>query len=365
MPPLVTGSPLIALSILAACFSGLGQSLVFAPAEGLTLTKTFTSRRNASMDEQSTIINGAKQDAGTLKRGQTMSQTTTVVLLDEYGRIEGGRPTTLKRTYETISAASNLRLSLPAAEDLDVKMVGESSLEGEVVLFSWNAEKGRHDIALANAKDSRESLLEGLTENTDLRGVLPGQEVAEGETWEVEPEILRGVLAFGGALKLDMKVDGGAYLEVANMGDSSTQATPDKYLGDLKGTVSAEYGGTSEHEGQRVAIIKLAIEVSTEKDMTEFFQESVPELPTGTDWSMDIHKASMAFQYKGNAIVLWGLDGGHMVALDMNVDTHASIEQEMSMLRPRREETVIESTSRYSGTLAITIRVDAPDRQAR
>jgi hypothetical protein len=290
----------------------------------------------------------------------TTTSSTTVVLVDEYGRIEDGRPARLKRTYGKISSKGDTTLSPPLMRDVETTSVGESKLEGEVVLFTWNAEEGEYDAAFAQGGGSDAELLDGLTEDTDLRGVLPHREVGLGDTWEVEPGVLHDVLAFGGALELDVEVESDARY-VADVGASPAhQPTPDRFLGDLEGTVSAEHGGTREHAGEQVAVIQLAIAVTSTKDMTEHFRQVAErEEPGGLQVSTKLQSSVIRFEFEGDAVVLWSLDGGHLVSLEMSGDTARAIEQHLSRSMAGGDETDVESIARFSGSQSITLAVES------
>jgi hypothetical protein len=50
--------PLVAVPALVAFSDELGQDLAFAPAEGLMLTKSFTSNEDMKLDGISTLVDG-------------------------------------------------------------------------------------------------------------------------------------------------------------------------------------------------------------------------------------------------------------------------------------------------------------------
>ena len=137
-------SPLAALSllVLAGCAGGEKFELRFAPAEGSRV------RRTIEVDH--------------------------VVLrtLDEYQKVGDGRPLLLRRKFEEAS----------------------SPFVGTSVVFTWVPEEGAYG-KYYDARESSESALRDLTEDLDLRSLLPASAVAVGDTWTAPAAGLRDVLS--------------------------------------------------------------------------------------------------------------------------------------------------------------------------
>jgi hypothetical protein len=136
-------SPLAALLLcaLAGCAGGEKFELHFAPPEGSRV------RRTIEVDH--------------------------VVLrtLDEYRRVGDGRPLLLRRTFEE----------------------APSPFAGTSVVFTWVPEEGAYG-KYYDAREASESALRDLTEDLDLRALLPASAVAVGDTWTASAAGLRDVL---------------------------------------------------------------------------------------------------------------------------------------------------------------------------
>lgn len=122
-------APLL-LVALAGCSGGETFELRFAPAEGSRVRRTI--------------------------------EIDNVVLrtLDEYRKVGGGRPLVLQRTFEEATG--------PFA--------------GTSVVFTWIPEEGAYG-KYYDAREASESALRDLTEDLDLRALLPASAVAPGDTW--------------------------------------------------------------------------------------------------------------------------------------------------------------------------------------
>ena len=274
--------------------------------------------------------------------------------------LAGGRPARLKRTYDKISSHTDMTITAAMMpEPTELSMVGESELEGEVVLFKWNAESGEYDLSFAEDNGSDAALLDDLAEDTDMRGLLPASEVSEGDTWEVDPNVLTGILAFGGSLKLDVETDSSGGM--AGMGaGGSTMPSPSEFLGALEGTVTAESKGTREQDGARVAVIQLTISVTTAKDMTEFFQNASEhaELPEGMEMEMEYNGVDMEFGFEGEGLALWNLAAGHLFSFEMSGDTTTTIDMSMAMSVGGMGDMDVDTSLTLSGNQTIKLTVE-------
>jgi hypothetical protein len=318
---------LLAVPALLA-FSTLGQGIEYTPREGLVLTKHLTQSDETQLDEISVSVNGQEQDPDMVAMDQSISSSLEVILIDEYGPLTDGRPARLKRTYDTITSGTTMEMSHPMMGDQTMTMTGESELEGEVVLFTWSADDGDYKVKFAEDAGSDEDLLEGLTEDTDLRGLLPTSEVEEGATWEVDPSELRPVFAFGGALKLEM--DGGDAEAMGGMG-TNDMPNPSDFIKDLDGTVTAEFTGTRDEGGRNVAVIQLVISVNTANDMTEFFREAMEKSTEEMGMDMEVNGFDIEFEFEGEALLLWDVAGGHLHSFEMNGETSMAMDMAMGM----------------------------------
>ena len=140
------------------------------------------------------------------------------------------------------------------------------------------------------------------------------------------------MLAFGGSLKLEMEAEDAPEM-MGGFGGSQNMPSPDKFLGDMEGTVTAEYRGNRDEEGVQVAAIHITLAVNSAKDMTDFFREAMKdaEMPEGMEMTMDYKSVDMEFELEGEATLLWNLAGGHLHSFELNGKATSTIDMSMSM----------------------------------
>ncbi|MEW6073662.1 MAG: hypothetical protein AB1726_13850 [Planctomycetota bacterium] len=335
-------------------FSPRGDEVSFHPAEGATLTKTFTSKSEVSLDEMSLTQNGQPVEFGGLEISTTSDQTIQVT--DVYSALGDGRPAKLTRTFEKLAGATTISQSHEMMGDQDTDVTSKSELLDKVVVFSWDAEAGEFDVAFAPTSGGDETLLEGLEEDMDLRAFLPRGEVAVDDEWEIDPQDVRGLFAPGGSLKLEPENP-----EELGMG-SGPHPSLDQALGDMEGTVSGTYRGTREEEGVKVAVIELTMEISSAKDLTDLMKEMMGniEAPGGEEIDMRIGAFDMEFAFEGKGVLLWDVAAGLVHSLDLSGEVTQRIDMQMDMT-VAGQELSMENAMTMSGTMTVAVATGRAD----
>ena len=190
--------PLATPALLA--FALPAQKVAFTPSSGLSLTRTYSTSHEMALDEIAVSLNGNTIPG--MEMDMNMSLTSTLEVSDVFDSVEEGRVEKLTRTFQTISASSAIQQESPMIpEPIDQTIDSASELEGKTVLFAWDADAGEYSVSFPDDEGDAE-LLEGLEQNMDLTVFLPGTEVEEGDTWELDVQELTQLLMPGGDLKL-------------------------------------------------------------------------------------------------------------------------------------------------------------------
>jgi len=283
----------------------------------------------------------------------TTKAKTVVAVTDTYLALGEGQPAKLQRKFDELSNSTEVAMSNQMMGDMDQEMEGVSDLEGLTVVFTWDDDESDYTVEFAEDSDGDDELLDGLVESLDLRGLLPDGEVKEGESWDVEPEVLLEVFAPGGSVKI-------APEELDQM-MSMNAPTPSPYemLGDFEGDVTAVFEGVREEGDVRVAVINLNIDVSSAKDMTEFMEEmmSAMEMPEGMEIEMDIESMDMEFAIEGEATLLWNLESGLLYGFQLEGEVDQAMDTAMNMSMGEMEQSIEQSMS-LSGSQSVTITTD-------
>ncbi len=330
--------------------SSRGESPSFHPQEGTTLTKRFASESEVTLDEMSTLMNG-EEPPGMPDMEMTVSASQTVAFTDLYADVGEGRPSKLHRKFDELSSSTDISMTIPGMGPQDISASGKSKLQGLTVVFAWNQDQGDFQVAFDDDSEGEEELLEGLVEDTDLRGVLPTEEVSEGDTWDVDPNVLRNVLAPGGAVKIEMEE-----MEMDMMGP---QPSPDEMLGDFDGTVSARFTGSREQDGAQVGVIQLTVDVRTAKDLTDLMQEAYSEMepPNGAQVEMEVKSFDVELSFQGEGELLWNMEKGVLHSLDLSGEVSEAIDMSMD-LNINGQDMAMENSMALSGSQSVSVTTD-------
>ncbi|MAE29854.1 MAG: hypothetical protein QF724_11550 [Planctomycetota bacterium] len=342
---------------LASAFRAPADTLVFAPAKGLTLTKTFTSEGDFGLDNMSMLMNGQESP---MMPDMEMSFNTaqTIVVVDEYGKVDDGQPLKLTRTFDELSTNIEVSSSMDMggesqAEDQSIE--SSSELEGLTVEFTWDAEEEEYTKEFPDG-DGDDDLLEGLFEDMDLRVLLPDDEVSKGDEWEIDPSDLKSILAPGGDLALEPEEmeDGGM-----SMGPSPGGMDFSEMFGDLlEGEATATFEGTREVDGLEVGVITLVVEIDSANDMTDMLEDMVgsEELPEGMEMSFD--RMDVEIELEAEGTLYWDVSGGHVHSFDLSGELALMIDMAMTMDIPGQGEMTVENTMEMSGTMSQELAVE-------
>ena len=340
------------LATLAApallAFAPKADTVEFAPSDGTTVTKTFTTVMEFGLDDMSMLMNG-EESPMMPQMEMDMTMTSTVTVSDEYVSVEDGRPSELERTFDTISQEMDIEISVGDMGDQSVTGSGSSELEGETVVFKWDEDAEEYELSFAD-DEGDEDLLENLTEDMDLRALLPEDEVSEGDTWDIPLAGLVDILAPGGDLKLDIDIDGEAMMGP----DPTMMADMREMLADmLEGEATGKYLGSRDADGTTVGVIELTIEIDTARDMSDLLEEIMAEQgPEGFEMIIDRVDVEFALETEGE--LLWDLRGGHVYSLSLEGDIAVAMDMEMGM-DMGGQEISFEMSMEMTGTIAIEV----------
>jgi len=298
----------------------------FHPAQGLVVTKTFTTQNHLVLEDMQMSMGGQSHPMPEMSMEMDMEQTVEVT--DTYSEVSGGKVNKLVRRFDTLSGQGSMSSDVPGmgAQDKDVTIA--SALEGKTVVFTWNEDAGEYEIAYAGGEGDQ-ALLEGLEEPMDLRALLPKEDVEEGATWEIDVKSLTSVLMPGGNLKLEPEDE--EIKQMPGMGGNLSNLSD--LLGDsVQGQATGEYRGKRTVDGVEVGVIGLKIEIKSSSDMTEQVRENMQNLPPGMP-KMEVDHVDVDLELTGEGTLYWDLAAGIVHSFEFAgtartvVDTGMSIEQ--------------------------------------
>ena len=308
------------------------DTISFAPADGTSVTSTYTMSSEMTLDDMQVLMNG-EENPMMPSIEMDMVSTMEIQVSDTYISMADGQPARLKRTYDTVQGDITGETAMDMMGETQNESIlgnGTSALEGETVLFSLK--DGEYSKAWPEGTEADDELLEGLLEDISLRGMLPTDEVAEGESWDIELDVLLDIMAPGGELSLEMEMDGQE--NSMNLGpDADMMSDYRKVLsGNLSGSFTGKLSGYREVDGAKLAVIEIEIEVDCATDMIDTIREQMQEsLPPDAGVTMDVSSADVSYIIEGSGELLWNASAGHIAGLTLETEMAMGLETTMGI----------------------------------
>lgn len=335
--------PAALIPVLIA-FALPGEKVTFHPEKGHPLTKSFETKQSLNLDDMSMKVNGNESPMpGEIE--MSMDMTYSVAVTDDYGEVADGKPKLVKRTYDKIGSTGAVKVDLSSVgqPSQDKSFEAESRLEGKTVVFTWTDGQSAY-VATFPEKGGEAELLENLDEDMDLRALLPGKEVAKGDTWDIDTKSLKSLLLPGGDLKLKPN-EGAEEVDMMGMGNMDfTQMFSEL----LEGTAKGEYQGTREVDGTQCGVIKLAVKINGSRDMSDVIAKAMEKAPEGTP-KPEIDHVDLEFGLEGEGELLWDLKAGHVSSFKLDGTMKITMDMAMGM-EMGDQKLKLEQTLEMSGT---------------
>lgn len=330
-----------------------GDSLAFRPAAGTKLTRAWVIKQDMTLDEMNMTMNGQPLPMD-LQMDMDMTSETTIEVTDTLVALADGKATELRRAFDKLGSSSSFAVEMPQMPEggMEQSAKGSSKLEGKTVKFKWDADKGDFEKTF-HESEGESDLLEGLEEDMDLRALLPGKELAAGDTWEIEVKELRGLLMPGGDVGIrpeDAGAEGGMMPGMDSMGDLKD------LVGDLlEGTATAEYAGIQDIDGGKFGVIKLKLDLESSNDLSAKIEEMAKEIPGGMG-EMKIEHMDIEFAFEGEGTILWDVASGHIHKIDLSGKSTMNMDSGMAISAEGRNMSIEQQMS-MSGTMSIQLEV--------
>ena len=297
--------PVVALPLLAHA----PAELEYGPEQDSELSRSFLSHVEGEF-EVSVRVDGEVQETD-IPSG-TLVSDETIRVRDVIGSVSGGRPTRLRRTYEEIETLERVTLG-----DREFELTESSPFVGETLSFVWDEETAEYSIELSEETELTEDLVEELTEDLDLRGLLPSSSVEPGDTWSGDVN-LAGILMFpGGQLHAH---------DPENYDDTppEKQELDRQVLANLDGSIEVEL--VSIEDG--IAELAVTVDVTTNGEAEVEPKDS--SYVTESSYAVDIARSG-----KGRAS--WSLTKGHLLDFGNDVGRDPRIRRAQPLQQTRGE----------------------------
>ncbi len=337
--------------LLSVPIAGVGP--VFTPEDGSSVTKHFESGLELEVRAFQVLVDGVDFPAPEMTLDAQWTRALSVE--DRYLSSAHGRPTELERTFDAIAYELEFELTVDEAGNSAAGSgSGTSGLEGRTVRFVWDPDGEAYEGSYVD-EEPEEEFPEGLTEDLDLRALLPPHEVDVGDEWPIEPALFLAASIPGGVLPLTIEVQvPQADPRLALVGISPlTVLMLEDWIGEeVRGAVSATFADRR-YEGERgLAVIEFTVELASEGDVTEKLAARWGSDPPG---GARMERAEFRTELEGTGELLWDLTAGRLhahrfeadVSLTLSVDFQARMD---AVDLPVASELELEGTFRYDVT---------------
>jgi len=307
-------APLVAPSTVSAVAPNApAERLQFTPTEGLRLTRDVHTQQYLSLDEVTLESSGREQNP---KQYLDIVSTEHVRVTDEFQAVGADRPVRLRRTYEQLELDCVAEVLVGTGRREARPMKGSSPLAGKSVVFTWVPDRGDYGCYY-DLERAPEHLLADVRQPMDFAGFLPAKEVSVGDTWSIEPAVLRDVLAAGGLR--GYRIDAGDDPVMPRLVSSGAGAELAHLFGRTTGRFDATFREQRDVDGRSYAVIGFEFEVRSESDLSRLAKEAMSqlELAAGTQAESFLTKSSFA----GRGELLWDAAAGHAKSLELQCNS--------------------------------------------
>ncbi len=346
----LTHPALLAPALMAFAPIAVEQELVFAPADEASITTSMTSEMEFTLDDLAIMVDG--QDISAMMGAFEMSMTSesNINISDTYYGVEDGRPVKLKRTFNTLASDTSVDIAMEMGGDSQ-DIPASSELEGATVIYTWNEENGNYDVAYDD-EGGDDSLLEDLIEDLSMRCFLPSGPVSVGDSWTVDPDAMAELAMQAQSLKIVPEEMEGADMELMEqfMNDDFMEGMKDMYEGALTCTLK----GMSEVDGEQLAEIELAIEVTAAADLSEMISNAIAVMAESQGEEMppiDFAAADLNADLEGSGLLTWNTSTGLVHSMEITADFSFAFDLAAS-LEEDGEEHSIDASIEMSGWIA-------------
>lgn len=336
--------PLVPLTLLGGTSPWSADSdLGFAPGRYTVLTKSFAEDTDLTVTSMEMLVNGGVIPEEELP-DITIAMRRRLGLTDEYLGIADGRIEELHRTFDELSIECSAELEIDGISE-EHTVTGESELLDATVSFTWNEAEEGHEVAFEEGDTGVAGHLEGLDVEADLRGFLPDGAVGEGDTWEVDPQVLSQLFTPGGdpwILPTEFGDERYVYMDLYAMVAAAITSLGDA-TDEFGGSVTATFKGVQEREDVTLGIVALEVEVTAEAERLERLLLAAEN--AGIEVEFD--GLSYLWTLEGSGELAWNLQDGHFQSLELALDVDLDVDLVWT-------QTLSESELEFEGSYGLT-----------
>lgn len=342
--------------VKASLIGGAAASLFLAPtfldeisrgaAEGEERTRTIEASREMSIVDMVIMVNG--EDMSEMMGDPDSTETTgfNVTLHDSFASVDGGRATRFVRTYRELAGSAAVEGGMTEMMGGEMDRELSSELEGEDVIFTWDAEEEDYVAAFPEESGADDELLEDLVGDLEFSELLPGAAVSVGDEWDIELEHFEMIIEPGGQFHLEPE---GAETEFDGMEDQIEEA-------DIEPTYEGTLTGKLTSVEERMATIEVTAEIEMLIDMSGVLDPMTQEMQ-GMELVITPIELVIERTAEGTGTLVWDIENGRLVSFEFEAEVieMTTNSSEIEVMGDVMEQ-YMESTS--EGTISVAYSID-------
>ena len=333
--------PLLCIPVFTLLAAPIAENLVIKDTVGSSLRRSFDVEVSRNLDSVTQTVNGEER-SGDVEESSTNS--FRVVVVDHVDEVDGDRAKLFTRSFETIEGhvarSSNIRGRSNESEfDLISDIIGQK--------VQFRMEDGEWVAEAPDESGVDAVYLPGFVASLDFAEMVPPDEVAVGDTWDVSLDLIQVLTRPGGELGLHP--------------EQQDDFSPDDILPEPErsGTITATYKGPSDDDDS-LGIVELSVDVESTTDLTALMRAQIAGAPAPPGTSLpEIQFAKRTSALEGVGTALWDLRGHRLHSMDLTFESEETVAQEMTVSGPGGQQADVQSSQVSSGTLAIAIAQEA------
>jgi hypothetical protein len=300
---------LVAVTLLLAS-APRADDVSFHPKAGSEVKKKLEVELEIKPDHLQFTVNGEEMPEGSVDGLDESALVNLVVgVTEKYVEAKDGRPTDLLRTFDDLS------LTAKAGAEPKEDAPNFDRLEGKTVRFHWKEDGEIYERSF-HESEGDDVLLLNLSDDMDLRALLPGKNVSEGDAWDVPGSKLLPIFLPGGLPGQISPDEGGPALQTAL---DEIQVELAKLVGDAK--LACKYHGSRDEDGARVADIRFTLNGKGPLDLSKVFESMMAdeEVTPQVDATANV-------ELEGEGELLWDVAAGRVHEFTMHLDTQVGLD---------------------------------------
>lgn len=292
------------------------SGLCFHPAEKSSHRRSFRERSTFEANSFVRSVNAHVLPAPLPALRGTRTRELEVV--DTFAIVGPGRPERLRRAI----ALAEGRLELLAEHEdgrEDHELGLESPLDGARVLFLWDEEEEGFARRLEAGAEEKTVELGGLREDLDLRALLPAREASEGESWELDAEALRALLAAGGdlGLRFEHEPDGPFDLLAPEELAAVSLISLAELAPSAEGVLRAAWKDRVERKGSELALVELELELEFRHELSQRLERMIEHSKLQSERFET--RCTVELELRGRGRLAWDLTAGLFRELELEL----------------------------------------------